>query len=166
MTPDDRKKFYTSQEEEDDVEYELEPIDPAILAAEKRRAQEVLEETKVYIDLDEIYRDASQQNADEIVRNWLQGLRKNFRFSWKHLLIALAILGIIVTLAWLDRLAPAIVVGTMVAVGGIYLYFHWHEQKVEEEATARREALYAKRKAYFEGKNRGSGDTAQDDDAR
>jgi hypothetical protein len=145
---DDRERERTSSSKADEVddgdEYELEPPDPTVLAEEQRRAQEALESTRMSIDIDEIYREVERDRGREIIEKWFRG--RSFRFQIKHLLIATAVLAILLTLAKLDMMI-LVVIGVMVSIVGIYLYFQWEEKKHQDEADRRRQELYARRRA-------------------
>src|SRR5262245_59502976 len=90
---DDRDKSKMAPPDDpDEGELELEPIDPAIIAAEQRRAQETVDATRVSIDIDEIYREAEHDRGQEILHKWVGDLRfHEFRFQTKHLLILTAV---------------------------------------------------------------------------
>jgi hypothetical protein len=141
----EREKISSSNSDDgdDDYELELEPPDPAILAGEQRRAQEALETTRMSIDIDEIYRESERDLGREAIENWFRGYR--FRFQVKHLLIATAVLAILLTLYNLN-LMVLVVIGVMLTIAGIYLYFQWLERKHEEEAHRRRQEMYARRR--------------------
>jgi hypothetical protein len=150
----DRDKFYSppskpNDDDDDDGDYELEPPDPEILANEVKRAKDAIDATNATIDIDEIYRDASQQRSDEILQNWFRGLR-GFRFQVKHLLIATAVLAIILTVGAKMGWGGGFALLVMLSIGGLFFYFQWQEQKAEEEATRRRQEMYARRRAHFE----------------
>ena len=84
----DRDKLYSAGGDNDDgADYELEPLDPEVLAAEERRAAEAVEIHKKSIDIDEVYREFEARRDSEIVEEWFQRFR-NFRFQFqvKHLL--------------------------------------------------------------------------------
>lgn len=130
--------------DDDDAELELEPPDETI---EARQRQIALEAIRANIDIDEIYRDADRDYGSELIEKWLRNFR--FRFQVKHLLIATAVLSIIMALVRLQMFWPTAIAGFMVLVGGSYLYLRWEEQKKEAEATRRREALYARRRALL-----------------
>lgn len=151
MKPHERDEFYLSQPdaEDDGEEYELEPPDPEVVAAQERRGRETIEASRTAIDIDDIYRDAGRQRSDEILEGWLQHFR-HFRFQVRHLIIATAVVAIFLTLAKLQLLGVATVLLVMFGVAGLFFYLQWQEQKAEDEATRRREAMYAQRRAYLE----------------
>src|SRR5215216_6544165 len=106
LTPMDereRDKFYSpSDPAPDDEEYELEPLDPTLVSAEKRHAKEVAEQVRVSIDIDEVYREAERNRGTEILENWLRNF--HYRFHVKHVLIATALVTIFIAIAKLGYL--------------------------------------------------------------
>lgn len=130
--------------DEDDVELELEPPDEAV---EARQRQIALEAIRANIDIDEIYRDAERDPGSELIERWLRDFR--FRFQVKHLLIATAVLSVVMALITLKLFWTSLIIAFMLSVAGAYLYVRWDEQKREAEATSRREALYARRRAQL-----------------
>lgn len=153
MPADDvnRDKIYSSDPEDDDFEYEVEPPDPAVLDAEKRRAADVTESVKRSIDIDEIYRDLENRDS-EVMDAWLAKARGyRFQFQLKHLLVLTAVIAILLTLRRLGvNLITFTVVGAMMAVGGITIYLQWQEKKRLAEADARRQRMYAERRAAMD----------------
>jgi hypothetical protein len=151
MNSRDRDEFYLSKPaagNDDGDDYELEPPDAGVLAAEEQRGRQAIEASRSAIDIDEIYRDAGRQRSEEILENWFKDFKLlQFRFKTKHLLIAAAALAVILTLWRLDLLGTAIVLLMMISVFGLYTYFSWQEQKADEEASRRREEMYARRRA-------------------
>lgn len=146
-TPDEinRDRFYAS--DEDDEEYEVEPPDAEVLAAEERRAKEAVEATRMSINIDEIYREAGRERGSEILEHWLHNFR--FRFQVKHLLVATAVLAIALTLWRFELLGLVVALLLMISVGGVFLYLQWQEKKQQDEANRRRQELYARRRAHF-----------------
>jgi hypothetical protein len=163
MNNRDRDEFYLSKpavdNDEDGDDYELEPPDAGVLAAEEQRGREAIEASRASIDIDEIYRDAGRQRSEEILQNWFKDFQFKFRFQTKHLLIAAAALAVILTLWKFGMLGTALVLLMMISVFGLYFYFSWQEQKAEDEATRRREEMYARRRAQQQ-KTSGGRDTA------
>jgi len=160
MDTRDRDDFYLSKPKDDGDdgdEYELEPPDAEVLAAEERRGTEAVEASRAAIDIDEIYRDADRQRSEEILQNWFRNFKFGFRFQVKHLLIATAVLAIVLTLAKLQMLGTAVVMLVMLSVAGLYFYLQWQEKKAQEEATRRRHEMYARNRAAMQ-KMAGGGD--------
>lgn len=141
----DRDKFYTSAAD-DDGEYELEELDPALKEADERRKAEALAAVNRSIDINEVYRDHEKDHSSAILHGWVKDLR-SFRFQVKHLLIATAVVAIAMTLHWHDMLGPAIVLLLMFGTIGLYLYLQWKEKQYQDEVAARRHEMYARRRA-------------------
>ena len=147
----DRDKLYAADAEDDDFEYELEPPDPTVLDAEKRRAAEVVDSVRKSIDIDQIYRDIENRDT-EVLDEWLSRARGyRFQFQIKHLLILTAIVAVLLTLRHLGvSLITFFVVSGMLLVGGITLYLQWQEKKRLEAADRRRQKMYAERRAALD----------------
>jgi hypothetical protein len=140
--------------EDEDADYELEPPDPDVIAAEERRAREAVEGSRMSIDIDEIYRESDRRQGNEILDDWARNFRAGFRFQVKHLLIATAVLAIALALWRLQLFGTALVIGFMLSVAGVYLYVLWQEKKQQQEAARRRTEMYARNRAYHERVNR------------
>src|SRR5215212_265570 len=149
MDERERDKFYSPPEViPDDEEYELEAPDPTILSAEKRHAQEVAEQVRVSIDIDEIYREAERSRGTEIIENWVRNFQ--YRFQVKHLLIATAVVAIALTIAKLGYFVPAFMILILGSAAALYLYLNWQERKQQAEAYQKRQELYAKRREQLQ----------------
>ena len=146
---------------DDDTEYELEPPDADVLAAEERRGKEAIEVTRMSIDIDEIYREESRDRGGEILERWVRDF--HFRFQIKHLLIATAVISILLTLWKLQVLGIALVILLMLSVAGVYLYLQWQEKKQRDEADRRRREMYERRRAHVDNASRTAN---QDEDQR
>lgn len=144
MNPSERDEREPPPVDEDDAELELEPPDEAV---EARQRQIALDAIRANIDLDAIYLDTERDHGSDLVAEWLRNFR--FRFQVKHLLIATAVLSVVMALITLKLLWTALIIAFMLSVIGAYLYVRWEEQKREAEATRRREALYARRRALL-----------------
>jgi hypothetical protein len=149
----DRDKLYSAgggADDDDGADYELEPPDPELLAAEKRRAAEALEIHKKSIDIDEIYRDFDARRDSEIIAAWVERLR-NFRFQFqvKHLLALTAAVAMLLAVRNWIGLGRLVVIGFMFFIAGVTLYLHWEEQKRQEAADRKRERMYAERRAHL-----------------
>lgn len=159
MDDRERDKFYTPPDPtDDDGEYELEPLDPAVVSAEKRHAKEVAEQVRASIDIDEVYREADRNRGTEILENWARNF--HYRFHIKHLLVATALVTMVIAVARLGYLGLTFTILIMGSVGGLYLYLSWHEQKQQAEADQKREEMYAKRRKRMLAK----GTTTVDDE--
>jgi hypothetical protein len=154
-TPDEKNRDrLSSLDEDDDAEYELEPPDAEVIAAEERRGREAVDATRVAIDIDEIYREADRDRGGEILDNWVRDFRAGFRFQTKHLLIATAVLAIVLTLWRLELFGTALGILVMLSVAGVYLYVMWQENKQQQEIDRRRQEMYARNRAYHDRLNR------------
>jgi hypothetical protein len=132
-------------EEDDDAELELEPIDPEILAGEKRRAAEAVEAATKASNIDQIYRDAEPLREFEIPKDLADKFR--FQFQLKHLLIATAALAFLLTLYQLHVLWTTLVIAFMLAVFVATAYVEWVERKRQANADRKRHEMYAARRA-------------------
>jgi len=148
----DRDKLYAAGADDldcDDAELELEPPDPAVLAAEKRRAAEAIEAHRKAIDVDEVYRDLEANRDTQIVEEWLARLRNvRFRFQLRHLLILVTVVAAVLSLKVVMNVGfgTLLVVAIMLAIAGISLYLKLEENKRQEAADRRREKIYAERR--------------------
>jgi hypothetical protein len=159
MNDPDRDKFYSQPSappDDDDAEYELEPLDPTIASAEERRAKEVAEYVKTSINIDDIYREAERNRGTEILEDWARNFK--FRFQVKHLLIATAVLAVMLTLSNLGLFWPALVGLIMLSVAGLYAYIKWEETRHQREADRKLKELYANRRRQLQAKGIGTDD--------
>ena len=157
MDERERDKFYSPPEPTaDDDEYELEPLDPAIVAAEERHAKEVAEHVRDSIDIDDVYREAERDRGTEIVENWVRNFK--YRFHIKHVLIATAIVTMVIAVAKLGYLGLTLTILIMGSVAGLYFYLNWQDRKQQAEAYAKREEMYAKRRERTSSKRKTTGD--------
>jgi hypothetical protein len=155
MPPDDldRNKLYSADAvgdgDGDDDEYELEPVDPEVIAAEERRAAAAINVHRTVIDVNEVYRDVDA-NRDSAIIQELAGRLRGYRFQFqiKHLLIATAVVAVVLTLHKLGvaffAMFALLVMG---GVAGLTIYLKWEENKRQEEADRRRQKMYAARRA-------------------
>lgn len=143
-----------TRDDDDDDEYELEPPDAEVIAAEERRAREVVDATRVSIDIDEIYRDADRQRGSELLERWVRNTDFRFRFQVKHLLIATAVLAIALTLWRLKLFGSTLMLLAMITIAGSYLYLMWQEKRQQQEAERRRRTMYQRQREYYEQRNR------------
>jgi hypothetical protein len=145
MNDRERDKFYSPPDPtEDDEDYELEPLDPAIVDREKRHADHVAQQVRASIDIDEVYRDADRSRSTEILENWVRNF--HYRFHIKHVLISTAIATIVIAVSKLGYLGLTITTLVVGSIAGLYLYLNWEDSKQQAEAEAKREELYAKRR--------------------
>jgi hypothetical protein len=150
MDERDRDKFYSppTPPVDDDEELELEPLDPAIANAEQRRAAEVAEQVRASIDIDQVYREAERNRSEEIVEGWIRNFK--FRPQIKHVAYATAALTVLIAVSTLGPFFPTFAIMTICGVAGLYLYLSWQDSQQQAEAAAKREKLYAKRRAAMQ----------------
>jgi hypothetical protein len=160
----DRDKFY-GFDDDDGVEYEVEPPDAEVIAAEKRRAEEAIVLSELAIDVDEIYREAGRRTELELGPKALGKFR--FQFQVKHLLIATAVLAILLTLWKLEILGTVLGLLLVCGFAAALAVMELREHRQWVEAQRRFEEKYERRRRYLEGLNRGprpkEGDTIYDD---
>lgn len=142
MSDLDRDKFYSAELDDDEGEYELEPPDPAVLANERRQAEEKIEEVRRSINIDDLYRDDRELTGEEIFGDWLRDFR--LRFQVKHLLIAMATLSVVLVLWKFGVLEHFAAIGFMGLVFAAYAFAEWREKQFRDETERRREELYEK----------------------
>jgi hypothetical protein len=128
-------------------EYELEPLDPEIVASQHRQAHDTMETTRLALDIDDIYREAERDRGGEILENWFRNVK--FQFGIKQLLGVTALVAILLTLSKLGLMA-VVVIAVMLGIAGVYLYLQWQDKKHQDEVNRRREAMYARRRAQRE----------------
>jgi hypothetical protein len=140
-------------DDDDGGELELEPVDAEIIAGEKRRADEAVEEAKRAINIDAIYREVEPVRDLDFSKDVVDKFR--FQFQLKHLLIATAVVAVMLALYKLDLLGPTLIVLFMLAVFSATAYFHWEDKKRQAEADRRRHEMYAARRAQLEASRTG-----------
>ena len=138
-----------NDDDDEGADYELEPPDADVIAAEERRGAEQVDAVKRAINIDAIYSDYEGRRDAEIIRSWIENFRLRFRV--KHLFILTAVVAVLLTMARAggSGIINAIVVTFIVGIVGVSLYLQWAEQKRQEEADRRRQQMYAERRASF-----------------
>ncbi|MEN1678850.1 MAG: hypothetical protein AAGJ46_04615 [Planctomycetota bacterium] len=151
--PVDRDRFYRSTTEpseakptgrdfddefdDDGEDYELEPVDPDIIASEQRRAEEEVVRATTALDIDEVYEDAnSGQDLDEFLKDF------KFRFQIKHMLMGTAALAVFLSAAKLIGSSVAalmLLVLTALVVANAFLA--WKDRRREAALDAKRKQL-------------------------
>ncbi len=128
-TPGNRDKFYDDPDD-DGLDYELEPPDEQIIAGEKARAAAYVREASDRAKVDELFKGPEAMTA----KDYLKDLPEfKFQFSTKHILIAMTLLAIGLTISmYVNKLAILIVV-VFAALAGAYGYMNWQEKKQREE---------------------------------
>jgi hypothetical protein len=122
---------------DDDDDYELEPLDPEILAIEKARGARRTEAAVEKIDVDELYGDTNDYSDLSVDLSQL----KQFRFTTRHLLILTAVLAIVLTLFTLLTKFKAIAVLAAVTLAGGWFYASQLERR-QQAARSRRRAEF------------------------
>lgn len=138
----------TLWEDDDGVEYELEPPDEAVLRGAEARARDDLERAQHAIDVDAVYRELEGRSEEDL--SWEPG---DFRFSTKHLLIATTAIAVLLG-AWKAAvLTPhsfaALVAVALLVLGSAHAYIAWRERRRQEALLARQR--YERAAAHAEG---------------
>jgi hypothetical protein len=133
-------------DDDDDYELELEPLDPEILAAEKARGDQRTESAVGRIDVDELYGETGQYSDLSFD---LSGI-KQFRFTTRHLLILTALLAIVLTLFRLFEETNAITVIAVVLLAGGWYWTSRLERKQQAERARRRAEFFGEADAIDE----------------
>lgn len=174
----DRDRFYQSNTEsaraanrpaggfddefdDDGQEYELEPVDPEVLASEQRRAEEELAQATSALDIDEVYNQASAgDDLDEFLKDF------KFRFQIKHLLMGTAALAVFLSVA--KVLNSSVAALLLVVLGGLvvaHAYLAWRDRRREAVLDAKRRRLFARaQQGYDADADDPSDDGEQPDD--
>ncbi len=135
----DREAFYTADLDEDDGDdYELEPVDPAILESERQRTEAAMIRAQTGADIDRL--DEASQNAPRL-DDPSEGL--SFRFQTKHLLMATAGLALLLSMGKLLKSNfAALILVTVVLLLAAHAYLGWRDrQRLEELAEKRRKLM-------------------------
>jgi hypothetical protein len=144
----DRATFYRGPDPEDDgEEYELAPLDESLAEAERQRAREAVEQAQLAVDmrqLEEAERGLGQHDAEDYLKH-LKGVK--FQFGVKHLLIAMAALGVMLVVGMVVNLVVVMVLGTLAVLAAAYAYITWKDLQAREELEQRRAELYARKRA-------------------
>jgi hypothetical protein len=146
----DRDKLYSTDAVDDDGDFELEPVDPEVVAAEQLRAAAAIDAHRAAIDVNEVYRDVDANRDSAIVQELVGRLRNaRFQFQIKHLLVATAVAAVLLTLHNLGMgLFAIFALLVMGGVAGLTVYLKLEENKRQEEANRRRQKMYAARRAH------------------
>jgi hypothetical protein len=128
----------TKAPDDEDDDYELEPLDPEILAIEKARGARRTEAAVEKIDVDELYGDTNNYSDLSVDLSQL----KQFRFTTRHLLILTAVLAIVLTLFTLLNPIPAVLVMAAVSLAGGWFYASQLERRQDAERARRRAEFF------------------------
>ena len=134
--PDDPDDY---EDPDDGVELELEPVDPAVLAADRSRAARKVEQVLGSVDLDEMVRNPYE--GEGLGVDW-QGW-KSIRFTTRHLLILTAILAVAMSIG---RSAGGVMLAFIAAVvgcGGGWFWVYREERRLAAAKEMRKEQLRA-----------------------
>lgn len=136
--PIDRQSFYTDLDEnDDDGDYELEPVDEEILRGEQERARADMVRAQTSLDIDDVY---ERSTADERLDEFLKQAR--FQFQLKHLLMATAVLAVFLSLWKLFASSvAALMLVVMSALVVTHAYLGWRDRQREAMLAARRARL-------------------------
>lgn len=122
--------------DEDEDELELEPIDPEILAHERRRAQEKTDQAFKKVDVDELLRE--HEDRDLVVD---PNVFKQFRFTTRSLLLVTALLSVVMALHQaIGGCSTLFILGTVVVTSG-WIWAALQDRRREAERQRRREAI-------------------------
>lgn len=148
--PSDNPHSADPHDEDDDFELELEPVDPEVLAHEKRRTADKVKQAGLSVDVNEVFDEQANEGLDFDAR-WIT----EFRFSMKHLLILTAVLAIGLTVYTQMGGCNLLFWGfvTLVAVGWYFV------MKEERALIALRQQRKAELRAMLEGDATDPGDT-------
>jgi hypothetical protein len=125
-------------DDDDDAELELAPIDPEILAMERRRAQERTQTALEKIDVDELFEQGAHTDLDFGTFSW-----KQFRFTTRDLLIGTAGLAVVLTVFILVDACNAIFWLTAAALVAGFFWVNLQERRREAERQLKKEEFLA-----------------------
>jgi Flp pilus assembly protein TadB len=133
-----------NQDDDDGGDYELEPLDPDVIASEERRTREILESADAHVDVDALYREAEKRHLDDF-GDLFRKLPS--RFQVKHMLVATALLAIVLALGKIiGPIATVFLVGVSGVVGSL-AWIQWQERQHERKLAARRHQFIARQRA-------------------
>jgi hypothetical protein len=125
-----------SQDHGDDDELELEPVDPEILAHQRRRANERSEKAFGQAAVDDLLRDEETAELTLDTGDWRQ-----FRFGTRHLLIATGVLALMMTIGRSQNACMILFVLGVITVGAGWIWVTVLERRRSAELARRREEL-------------------------
>jgi hypothetical protein len=124
-----------------DDEFELEPVDPEILANQRRLADLKTDQAQTAVDEELILR--SDQPEDPLTLEEL----KNFHFTRRHLLIATALLALIMAICQLAGTGAGLFITAALAVSAGWLFTMRRQQHHDARIDQLRHDLEARREA-------------------
>ncbi|MCA9261435.1 MAG: hypothetical protein KDA61_19600 [Planctomycetales bacterium] len=125
----------SSPSDPDDDELELEPVDPEVLASERRRAEAKTTAAFERVNVDELIRE--HEGSDDLDFE----LPKNFRFTTRHLLILTAIAAMVMALFQAQGGCMTAFILGVVGVSGGWIWVTILERRRDAQRRRRREAL-------------------------
>ena len=136
-------KDTTWDEDDDGLDYELEPPDEDVVRMEKDRAQAEMAQAQHAIDVDAVYR--KLDGRDEADFSWDPA---EFRFGIRELLIATGVVALLLGMWRIGFLSPnlfaAFIAVALVGLGAAHTYVAWRERK-RHEALIERQAYELRR---------------------
>lgn len=125
-------------EEDDDFEYEVEPVDENVTAHQHAYAQEQLSEAEKAIDVDAIYRELDSHNAFD---GALESIRA--RFSVRSMIIATTVVAVLLTAVGSGLFSGAgfaiLICLSVVGLGAAHAWLNYQESQRQAKLIARRE---------------------------
>lgn len=128
--------------DDDDLELELEPVDPDVIAHVQKRAAAKTDEALSSVDADELYR---KPVHSDLSVDWQ--FLSQFRFSTRHLLMLTALLAMVLALWQRAGGCSALFIIAVVALAAGWFYVLRLEQKQDAERARQREEFLAQMKA-------------------
>lgn len=123
---------------DDDFEYEVEPVDEAVLAHERAAAQRQVAQAEAAVDVDAVYRELEKRDDFDAAFEKLRA-----RFSLKSLLIAMTVLAVVLGFAGSGLFNGATFAGficvSLLGLGTAHAWLNFQERRRREEVLARRD---------------------------
>lgn len=132
-----------SPEDDDDFEYELEPVDPEILELERQRAQQKTEEALNRATFEELQQAKPEHGDYDVDFSKL----KEFRFTTQHLIILTTVVAIGLTIWIAVGGCMALFVLAVAGVAAGWIAVFWVERRRAAELDEERERFLSKRGA-------------------
>jgi hypothetical protein len=127
--PADRDSFYDDDPQDDADEYELLPPDDEIIAGEQARAAQAVRDAADRARSDELFKGPAELSARELLQEMPEF---KFRFSTKHLLIAMTLLAVGLGLAYKLGSIAVLIILVFVSLAAAYGYVSWKEHQHRE----------------------------------
>jgi|GEM_PF-1318802 len=132
--------------EDDELELELEPVDPEILAHERQRGQQKTDHAQTAIHEDLIRQ--AEELGDPLS---MEDLRK-FRFTTRHLMILTALLALVTAFCQFWGTGLGLFVSAVIAVAAGWFFTNRREQRQREKVDRLRHELADQQQARLHGK--------------